>query len=169
MAITITVEDGTIVAGANSYVSLDTYESYAEQRGWTTAVDDEDDKASLVRAFDAINRNWEYKGEEVDLENQVGKFPRYIIKNRWEYVTPADEVPQKVQDAQCELAYLIQAGLDPFATVEGVIAAERVKAGPVESETEYQGGYSRPRLVAVEGLLGPYLIAGRGQRQLMRA
>lgn len=168
MAITIIVEDGSIVSGANSYVSLATYEAYAEQRGWATAVDDEGDKANLVRAFDAINRNWTYRGEEVDLDNQVGAFPRYIVKNRWEYVTPADEVPQKVQDAQCELAYLIQGGLDPFATLNGMVKSISAKAGPVETETEYAGGLGKARIVAVEGLLAPYLAAGQGQMLLVR-
>lgn len=162
---TLTVEDGTIVANADSYVSLAVYQAYGSARGWTLRDTDADDEVDLRRAFDAINRLWEYKGEEVDLLNQVGKFPRYIIKNRWEYVTPANDIPAKVKDAQCELAYLVKGGLDPFATVDGVIKS----AGAGPARVEFMGGASTPRLVAIEGLLAPYMRAGRGQVTMERA
>lgn len=164
----LTVETGSIVAGADSYVELATYQAYGAARGWTLTGTDATDEANLVRAFDAINRLWVYKGEPVDEDHQVGAFPRYIIKSRWEYVTPADEVPQKVQDAQCELAYLIQGGLDPFATIEANTTGELIKVGPITLDTETTGT-GKPRLIAVEGLLRPYLLAGAGQVALSRA
>lgn len=164
----LTVEDGSIVAGADSYVTLDTYQAYAIARGWATGTETEDE-INLRRAFDIINRNWRYRGEAVDYDNQVGAFPRYIVKSRWEYVTPADEIPQRVKDAQCELAYLVKGGLDPFETISGVVGTTRAKAGPVETETTYLGGLSKPRIVAVEGLLAPFLLAGYGQVRAVRA
>lgn len=165
----LTVEDGSIVSGADTYVTLAEYQAYGAGIGWTLRDTDAEDEIDLRRAFQGINRNWEYAGEPVDLDTQVGAWPRYIVRNRWEYVVPSSTVPQKVKDAQCELAYLIKGGLDVFATITGTVSMERVKAGPVESEEEYLGGLSRPRLVAVDALLRPYLLAGYGQRAVVRS
>lgn len=163
----LTVEDGTIVASADSYVALEVYQAYGAAHGWTLGDTDAADEINLRRAFDAINRKWAYKGEPVDENTQVGAFPRYIIKSRFEYVTPADEIPQKIKDAQCELAYLIQGGLDVFATIETSSTGNMIKVGPItiEDETLPTG---RARVVAVEGLLRPFLSAGAGQIALMR-
>lgn len=152
----LTVETGAIVAGADSYVSLAVYQAYGAARGWTMGADDTADEVNLRRAFDGINRLWSYLGE-LESSDQPGAFPRSL----W------DGVPRKVQDAQCELAYLIQGGLDPFATIDSSATSETIKVGPISI-----GGDSlptgRPRLVAVEGLLLPYLGAGPGQVHMVR-
>ncbi|MAM60858.1 DnaT-like ssDNA-binding protein [Maritimibacter sp. UBA3975] len=163
----LTVETGAVVPSADSYVTLAVYQAYGAARGWTLGDADADDEANLVRAYDAINRLWVYRGEQVNEDVQTGEFPRYIIKNRFEYVAPADEVPQRVKDAQCELAYLIQGGLNPFATIEANTTGEMVKVGPITVD-ETTTGTGKPRLVAVEGLLRPYLLAGAGQVALTR-
>lgn len=160
----LTVETGAIVTGADSYVTLAVYQAYGAARGWTLGASDPADEVNLRRAFDTLNRRWEYRGEPVDEDTQVGAWPRYIVKDRWEYVTPANEIPQRIKDAQCELAYLIQGGLDPFATITGNVT--RVKVGPIERE---QTGTSKARIVAVEGLLRPFLVAGAGQVGMTRA
>lgn len=152
----LTVETGVIVAGADSYVALTVYHAYAAARGWTMGADDAADEVNLRRAFDGINRLWSYLGE---LENseQPGAFPRSL----W------DGVPQKVQDAQCELAYLIQGGLDPFATIDSSATSETIKVGPISIGGDSQPT-GRPRIVAVEGLLRPHLGAGPGQARMAR-
>ena len=164
----LTVEDGSIVAGADSYVTLAEYQAYGADRGWTLGDDDAADEIVLRRGFDGINRLWDYRGIQVDDEAQAGEWPRYIEYDRFEYETPPDGIPPKVKQAQMELAHVIQGGVDPFATVTGVVASTRAKAGPVETETTYQGGKSTPRLVAIEGLLRPYLAVGYGQARAVR-
>lgn len=161
---TLTVEDGSIVAGADSYVTLAQYEAYGAARGWTLRDTDENNEIDLRRAFDAINRNYSYIGVEVDEAEQVGAWPRYIVKDRFEYVVAANTIPADIQNAQMEMAYLIKGGLDPFATLNGVVA--KAVAGPVE--VEYLGGQGRPSLTAINGLLRPYLLAGEGQARLVR-
>ena len=163
----LTVEDGTIVTGADSYVTLAVYQAYGGARGWSLGADDAADEVNLVRGFDAINRRWDYRGEPVDDDVQVGAFPRYIIKSRFEYVTPANEIPQKIKDAQCELAYLIQGGLDPFATIEAAKTKDMIKIGPITID-EGSLPTGKARLVAVDGLLRPFLAAGAGQIALSR-
>lgn len=160
----LTVEDGTVVSGADSYVTLSAYQAYGAALGWALGDTDAADEINLRRAFQTVNRQWSYLGVKAD-EGQAGEFPRYIAESN----TNSDEIPQEVMDAQCELAFLIQGGLDPFATVSGVVASTKAKAGPVETETTYLGGLSTSRIVAVEGLLRPYLASGRGQVVLRRA
>lgn len=153
---TLTVEDGTGLAAADSYVTLAAYQAYGAARGWTLGADGAADEVSLRRAFDGINRLWSYLGE-AETDDQAGAFPRTL----W------TAVPQRVKDAQCELAYLVQGGLDPFATIDSSSTGETLKVGPITI-----GGDSlptgRPRIVAVEGLLGPYLGAGPGQVRMLR-
>lgn len=158
------VETGAVVANADSYVTLAAYQAYGAARGWTLGADDAADEVNLRRGYDTLNRNWTYIGYEVDVIDQTGAFPRYISTGRYETEIPADSIPKDVQDAQCELAYLIQGGADPFATYEGAVA--RAKAGPVE--VEYVGGKTKPRFTAVEGLLRRYLEVGAGQANMVR-
>lgn len=178
----LTIEDGSIVAGADSYVALADYQSYGADRGWTLSGADATDEVNLRRAFDALNRRWSYIGTRVRYD-QPGEFPRYFqshytrgtfygqvsLYTRFEDMPSADEIPQEVLKAQKELAFLIQGGLDPFETVTGSVKRERNKAGPVETETEYTGGKSTARIVAVEGLLRRYTGAGPNQKRLVRS
>lgn len=152
----LTVETGDIVAGADSYVSLATYQAYADARGWTLGADDAADEVNLRRAFDGINRLWAYLGE-AETNDQAGAFPRTLWTG----------IPQRVHDAQCELAHLIQSGLDPFATIESNSTSETIKVGPISigGDTLPTG---RPRVVAVEGLLRPFIGAGPGQVRVLR-
>lgn len=159
----LTVETGSVVASADSYVTLEEYEAYGAARGWTLRDTDAANEQDIRRGYDVLNRKWAFRGEQVNEDVQTGEFPRYIVKNRFEYVVPADDVPQRVKDAQCELAYIIKSGTDPLATITQ--STTRKKVGPIEVETVPTG---TPRLVAVEGLLRPYLSAGAGQVALVR-
>lgn len=153
----LVIEDGSIVAGADSYVTVLEYQTYAAARGWVTGEDDAADEVVLRRAFDAINRNWQYRGATMAAD-QAGAWPRTIEAG----------IPQRVKYAQSEMAHLIQGGADPMATITGTASRVKAKAGPVETETEYLGGLASARYTAVDGLLRPYLLAGAGQIQLMR-
>lgn len=118
-------------------------------------------ESDLRQAAAAIDRNWTYKGIRAD-STQALQWPRTITDLIDGFSVANDSIPQAIINAQFELAYLIHEGLDPFATVSGgAIKREFAKAGPVETETEYMdGGRELPRLVAVEGLLKPYVVSG---------
>ncbi|MFY0682612.1 MAG: hypothetical protein JXR13_18715 [Thalassovita sp.] len=152
---TLVVETGEAEAGADSYVALAAYQTYGINRGWDLAGDDADE-VNLRRAFDGLNRLWIYLGAALS-STQVGAFPRTL----W------DGIPQQIKDAQCELAFQIQGGLDPFVTIANSPTSESIKIGPISI-----GGESlpigKPQIVAVEGLLRPFLGAGAGQAQVLR-
>lgn len=165
MALTVTIGG----AASDSYITLAEWEAYWTARGVTLSGDGHaTHEANLVRAADWLDRHYGYPGYR-QYQTQARAWPRVTsaVVDGWPVL--ADTIPQRVKDAQAELAYLIHEGLTPWATVDGAVAASRVKAGPVESETTYQGGKTTPRLVAIEGLLAPLLIAGVGQVQLVRA
>ena len=149
-------------ASSDSYITLAEWQDYWTARGvdLTAHGHDSSHEANLRQAVDWIDRNYSFDGTK-QYQAQSRAWPRLtnILVDGWP-IDP-DTVPQDIKDAQAELAYLIHEGLDPAATIEGVIAATRDKAGPVETETEYLGGKAAPRLRAIEGLLAPYLGGGR--------
>lgn len=152
---------------ADSMASLAEYEAYAAALGWTLADTDAANEVNLRRAAQYLDRNYAFIGMK-QYQYQTMPWPRLYPGLIEDWPVNPDTIPGAIKDAQCELAFLIQGGLDPFATVTAVVASTRAKAGPVETETVYQGGLSRPRLVALEGILGPYLASGRGQQRLAR-
>ena len=164
MALTTTIGG----ASSDSYATLAAYQAYGATMGWTMGATDAADEINLRRAAVYLDRNYSFVGIR-QYQTQALAWPRLVggLVNDWP-VDP-DTIPQAIKDAQMELAYLIQGGLDPFATITGSVGRKKVKAGPVETETEYLGGLAKPRLVAVEGLLGPFLAAGQGQQRLSRA
>lgn len=155
-------------ASSDSYGTLAAYQTYAANMGWTLSGVDATDEQNLRRAAQALDRNFTFIGTR-QYQTQALAWPRVVTDLVKDWPIDTDTIPQDIIDAQFELAYLIQGGVDPFETITATVARTRVKAGPVESETEYTGGKATPRLVAVEGLLRPYLKAGRGQIALVRA
>lgn len=162
----------TTVGGASSdsYITLLEWQNYWLTRNvdLTAHGHDAAHEANLRQAADYIDRNYRFVGQQ-QYQTQSRAWPRLTLKLIDGWPIDPDTVPQDIKDAQAELAYLIHEGLDPAATITGVVASTRSKAGPVETETTYLGGKGRARLVAIEGLLADYLAVGSGQMRLARA
>lgn len=122
MAVTIDATVGG--ASANSYVPLADFTTYAESRQPSTAFDDattDEKNRALVSAARRLDQE-NYHGVRVN-ETQALQWPRYGVEkpdvaysvldgpmsmeSTW-YDT--DEIPQRIKDAQMELAYQILAG-----------------------------------------------------------
>jgi hypothetical protein len=155
-------------ASADSYGTLADYQTYGANLGWTLSGVDATDEQNLRRAAQIIDREYQFKGH-TQYQVQALEFPRVDVGLVKGWPVDPDTIPQDIKDAQFELAFLLQGGLNPTATITGVVKVERSKAGPVETETEYQGGKAEPRLVAIRGLLDPYLSFGGNQVRLDRA
>lgn len=165
MAITVTVGG----ASSNSYITLAEWQTYWTARNIDLTAHGHDDShnANLVQAADFLDRNYSWVGT-AQYQTQSMAWPR--ITNVYVDGWPINEdtIPQRLKDAQAELAYLIHEGLTPWATITGSVKRTMAKAGPVETETEYLGGKTTPRLRAIEGLIAPLLNAGVGQVRLGR-
>lgn len=156
-------------ASADSYVTLAEYEAYVIANINTSYTEaDATQEMNLRRAKQWLDRkNWVGIAQ---YQTQTGSWPRISDKLIDGWPIDVDSIPQDIKDAQCELAYQFeQNSLDPFATVSnGATKITKSKAGPVETETEYATYRETPRIVAVEGLIGPYLKAGSSQVSLGR-
>jgi hypothetical protein len=129
-------------ADADSYVTLAEYQAYAAAMGFTLTGDATTQEPQLRRARVAIDTGYTWVGSPATT-TQALHFPE-----------EGADIPQAVKDAQCEMAYLIQGGSNPLATIEGgAVKRTREKVGPLEEETEYTSALTQPVFVAVDRLL----------------
>ena len=167
MAITIDATAGG--ANANSFVTVAEAEAYLEAHvdslEWDTATDPE---AALVEAArDLSAARW--KGQRT-ASGQALAWPRAECPNpdaAWGTAIPqfnSDEIPQRIKDAQCELAlYYARESASPFG-LEGDATVKRKRVDVIE--TEYFEGM-RPRsgwqrVPRVWRLIAPLLMGSGG-------
>ena len=108
----ITVEDGTVVTTANSYISLADFITYAAEVGVTVA-NEAASEVYLVKAFKFIDTmEPRLKGYRRYVKDS-NAFPRdgLVVDG---YTYDNDEIPQVVIDCQCELALDLVAGVDLY-------------------------------------------------------
>lgn len=161
MALTVTVGN----ASADSYATLAEYQAYVVDVGKAASGTDATDEANLRRAAQYLDRHYTFVGTR-QYQTQALAWPRLVNELVKDWPINPDTVPQDIKDAQMEIAHLLQGGLDPFATIKGTIKS----AGAGPARVEFLGGSGKPQLVAIEGLLAPYLAGGApGQVRLVRA
>lgn len=170
----VIVEDGTGVAGANSYVSAADCGTYATARGLTFTPDGTGDSA-LIRAttwLDATYINY-WPGVPTLGRSQDLQWPRYDVENTTEVTDvdgntiAKDEIPVEVIDALCEAAIIEQA--NPGTLSPSVIPGQKLKSASVYQavEVEYwnsNGGVddTRPVPTVVDDILSGLIGLTRG-------
>lgn len=151
----LTIEDGTIVAGAESYVSAADATTYHGNRGntaWTGT--DAVKEAALRKAAQYLDGHYRnrFKGQPVYPTTQPMAWPRAgvrLLNGPQEYYGAVPSfydveysgylaittIPQRLKDAQCELA-LIALSADLAPSVSAGIKREKIDV----LETEYFAG-----------------------------
>lgn len=136
------VEDGSIVAGANSYLEVADFESYWSDRNvdlssYTTA----EKEAALIIATQYVDFN-NFKGDVAD-EDQPLQWPRASAYDRNGYLIPSDAIPKAIKNAVAEYAHRqLTDDLQGDIVTGGAVKRQIDKVGSLETETEYQdGGY----------------------------
>ena len=151
-------EDGTGIAGSNSYVSVAFVDAYAVDRGFT-AWDGADavKQEALIRATDHIERihGPAFRGFKTT-ETQGLEWPRFDAFDNNDFILR--DIPKQLQEATSE--YAIRALLygvltpdpppkyprqglelnDPIPAVgdgQGTLSLSRDKVGPLETERRY--------------------------------
>jgi hypothetical protein len=122
MALAIVVEDGTIVAGANSYISVAFATAYLDvwypSSAWDAAVTAADGtaEAALYAAAFALDRLYgrRYLSVLPPASTQTMLWPRYTFMDNTYRLIPSAKIPQPIKDAQCELAMLYLNDVDLF-------------------------------------------------------
>lgn len=160
-----TVEDGTIVTGANSYVAVDYADTYHADRGNTAwaSLTTGAKQVALIKATDYLEQVYEGRWVGYTQEfTQPLAWPRnYYDKcsaQYPEYYACVDTsifgeiVPEKLKQATCELA------LESTTTELNPLLSQTVKREKVDViEVEYmpgnEGGRTGTRRPAIDGLL----------------
>lgn len=170
----LVVENGTGLSNAESYLSVADADVYHAARGnpvaWSGATTAEKETALLAATeyIDSVYRG-AWKGTRA-VETQALSWPRVDAYDSDDFLIDSGVVPLEVERATAELALrALSAELMPDISEPGSIKRERLKAGPVETETEYQGGKSQVKeFRKVDLLLGRLLAFGVGEIRMER-
>ena len=154
------VEDGSVVTGADSFLSLADARLLAVNYGITLPVDDLEAEITLRKGYQQLlTKERGLQGERVSAD-QTGIYPRNnVLKNCFEVAS--NTIPNEVKMAQLYSADGINSG----ATTNSVNTGEKLKSFTVSgvySET-YQGGAvssSNAQIQGVNNQLYPLTKAG---------
>lgn len=149
-------------ASAVAFGSVAEADAYFAARGITTWTGSETVKEQdLVKGCDYLVRR--YAGEwaaERTSQSQSLPFPAVGLYDLDGYPIASDIVPEAIKKANFEAAHQIMKGVDlePVLTDGDNAVRKRVKAGPVEKETEYQNASeARAIVTAIDGLLKGFI------------
>tara|TARA_R110000868_G_scaffold296345_1_gene556577 strand:+ start:231 stop:722 length:492 start_codon:yes stop_codon:yes gene_type:complete len=151
---------------ADSYGTLAAYAAYSTAMGRTLATTDALNEVNLRKSASYLDRKYSFIGMQ-QYQYQARAWPRLVNDLVDDWPINPDTIPQDIIDAQFEMAFVFQGGLDPFATIESSSTSESIKVGPITiaSGTLPTG---QPRVVAVEGLVRGYILNGVGQIKMVR-
>jgi len=130
----LVVEDGSIVANADSYVTRSDFIAWSLRRGYTVADDDLADN-KLVVAFDFINGIESSLAGLLSVREQTGAYPRTdLVLQTYSWLST--EIPTQAKDYQMSLALDQVNGIDIFNPPQSdSVAVRRSRVeGAVEEE-----------------------------------
>lgn len=159
----IVVEDGSVVDGANSYVTEAELTQYATDRALTLTGTTE---ALLIKAMDYLD-SLDFIGVKYT-RSQSLQWPRQgvVIDG---YTLATNEIPSELKKAQMTIALSIDAGNDPLATIGRAVKKEKL----ADLEVEYQDNAASTSVkVAVSHSLRKLLrgsASAGGAHQVIRA
>ncbi len=123
MALTLSKEDGTGMAGANSYASVADGDAYFEGHlyasAWTAATSDTK-AAALVMATRLVDSQFQFNGYRAH-ETQALQWPRGDLEDDKGENLDEDTIPVRLKNATAELAcYLIESDTTAALASEGI-------------------------------------------------
>ncbi len=160
MAVAFVVEDGSALATATSYLSVEDMKQLWDNAGYShSALETSAIKILLNNA--TISLDGRYSGRwpgQRRSTSQALDWPRWNVVDQDGLERSSTSVPPEVERATAEMAYAVNTGVDvdPNVENESILKAEKVKVeGAVEEAKEYfehtQSTY--PTLPKVEGAL----------------
>ena len=167
----LTVENGTGLATAESYLSVADADAYHASRGTAEAswvdLDTEIKEQCLRRATDAMLQMYRgrWKGVMVKPDTQALDWPRYNAypDPTFLYAISYTVVPPEVKKACAELALRANSGdLTSDVAPTGAVLSEQVGSIAV---TYANASTTQVRYTAIDRMLGPLLMDGAGEAQ----
>ena len=160
---TLIIEDGSIVTGADSYASLAVLRAYALKRGVTLSAVDADLEVLAIKAMDYLGSfEQRYQSERTDATTQPLSFPRKdIVIN--DALLGDNDMPQNIIDAQCEVVMYLTDSFKMFATPDegGTAPLKRKKIDVLEFEYDTaRGSTGQAVFPRVDAKLTPLLRTG---------
>ncbi len=151
------VEDGSIVDGANSYVSVDYFTSYwADRNKDLSGYAVQAIEAALIQATQLIDNNYSFNGARISIAQPLA-WPRTGASDKEGITIAGDEVPHEIIGACCEYAhYALSNELQPAMSAKGVIESESSKVGDLSKSVTYAKGsgyHGLPGVPAAEAYL----------------
>lgn len=149
----LVIEDGTLVAGANSFATRAELIAYAAARGKTLANDATTDGRAL-QAMDWLWAQDNFCGDLVSSE-QTTPFPRKGVVEGDEEEDYVYSIPGAVKQVQLFLAFEASQGKTLISAIDASPLLKRRKVGPMEREFfgPNEGGgsvlYSSPTVTAM--------------------
>jgi len=158
----LVIEDGSGVAGANSYVTVQELTDYAAARKITLPEDDADKEVLLIKAMDYLDAYEDsYYGDPYYIDDEYLSWPRI-------YYNQSTGIPEDLKTAQIVIAIAAQTvELFPVRPA-GVKDATRETVGPITVEYARGAGSAyRPSIPQADALLRQFFV-GNGQLQVIR-
>lgn len=149
----LTVEDGTIVANADSYASLVDLRKYALARGVVLSSVDAEVEAQAIKAVDYLESlRLSYKGTKVDPTTQCLQWPRKDVYIEGILLSDTT-IPKDLVNAQCQLVVEQFNGVSILPTSNSAFITKE-KVGTIETTySEKVSTSSTPRMPSVDSWL----------------
>ena len=154
------VETGSIVAGADSYISLVDARTMAALYGWALPATDPAAEIALRNGANYVGLfEPEMKGSRVSAEQSLA-YPRKDA-TVFGFDISETSIPGRLQIAQIAAAVEIGAGLDPRASTDGrVVASEQVTGAVAVSYFNNGNTGATVRITKAIDALKPLLFSG---------
>lgn len=164
----VIVEDGSIVADANAFVTVDEARAFSLARASTVldALTDTQVEAHIIAATDFIQTlEKRFQGSRVDVA-QMLSFPRSGV-SLYGFAVAATAIPEELKSGQCQLVLDLAGGVDLLPVETGrEVLVQKVDV----IETEYAPGSSAaPVLRRAFGFLEALFKTGAGGLVVNRA
>lgn len=161
----LTIENGTGVANANSYVTDAEYISYAAARGLTIGSDSVTREIELIKSMDYLfNQERVMRGSRT-LDAQENIYPRKNVYIR-NVLLANDAIPKELKNAQMEGGAAAKSFDLLINKKESNI--EKSRLGQLEQSYFDGGSWETVRIERVDNYLRPLLVSG-GTMQTVRA
>lgn len=160
---TIIVEDGTIVADANSYVTVAELDTFAALRGITLPTLEADKEVLLIQGTDYTETFWDrFEGSTIQADQSL-QFPRSGVSVNG-FSVASDSIPQTLKNAQ------MQAAIESETTSLTPNTGQNIKKEKVDViEVTYQdsnGSLYAPTFPSIDKYIDP-LLANSGNQLLV--
>jgi hypothetical protein len=165
----LTIEDGTIVEDADSYVTIDNVATYATRYGgtWSPATDLVAEQAILRAMLYIEGFDDQYCGSRVSAAQELSWPREYVPNPRAGSYLSSSEIPKGLKNAVCEAAIieLASPGTLQTSSLSSTQTVKRLKqkVDVLEKETEYFEGTQtakRDRFEKINAWLEPFLCVG---------